>query len=707
MPRLLIGISGSADEAFVQITGETLQGDVITVGEVRELLTEKGVVHGIDDEAIKQIVDMVGSGEGERKRIKVAVATPPDEGKPPKAEFKFPTGTLVHEGAVLIRLVGGREPKPGWTVRGHEIAPPKPQTPPLVPGDNVESEDDGREFRSLVHGYLAVRGSLVRVEPALTIAEDKMSVSLRLIQPGEGDPKVTEEALRKFLAGAGVAYGVKEERLKFALEKLQEAGAASAWIVVAEGTPPVDGKDARFELLVEAKWDVGRELEDGTVDFRQRRTLPWVTAGAKVARIIPPTSGTPGTDVSGKKLPCRPGRSSRFRAGKNVRVAEDKLTFMAEMDGVAYREGKNIRIVNVVEVPGDVDFSTGSLVLEKSGATIQGNVRSTFSIRGGGPIFVGRAVEDAVIETKSGVEVMGGIVHGSKGRIVAGADVKAGFAQNARILSGGTIQIRQNAHNCTLVAKDRILILKGKGVLVGGRAVAGRHIEVKVAGSQMGVKTVLQVGFDPQEMGKVEGGLKAAEEALENLRKKGGEKLEAFEEGDDPPADIPDFLDLWGEYLENLEKHEELTAKKKKLLEFGRGGEKNAVVVVHHTVYNAVDIMIGELRERIKKPVPGGPSSSTRTARRSSASPSGSAAHAPAQSRHTPYSTSSWSSTTCPRGTYLRRLRGQKLTPKQRLQSRQRKKWWCRFRRRSWRTRRPGSRTGLSQPSSRSAPRFR
>ncbi len=271
------------------------------------------------------------------------------------------------------------------------------------------------------------------------------------------------------------------------------------------------------------------------------------------------------------------------------------------------RYGNSIRVINLLEVKGDVDFSTGSLNLEKSGVIVRGAIRSTFSVKAKDTIVVEDSIEDAIVESAADIEVAKGIVQGKLGSVTAGGCVRAAFAQNAEVLAGDSIEIRDSAFHSLLVAKNVVSVRQGKGVLVGGHTVAGQRIEVRVAGSKANTQTVLQVGLDYEAVKAIDQELQSVDLEMAKVIGAGGDNLVRYAKpGGSAPKDprIRELLDAW----------RELEAKKKKLLSKRAGLlEKHAaemgadaVIVVGEIVHHGVQMIIGNASLHITDTVHGG-----------------------------------------------------------------------------------------------------
>ncbi len=599
MSKLLITISSDEMEAFA----EARNGVQITREEVMEALKAKGVVFGIDETAMAALTNSARA----ESRVCIALGTRPQGGRPAKVELRFDQDTLVRTGEILCLLDGAAEaPCPGRTVRDKELPAAEAPPPPQLELENVEFREEDGTWRSLVPGYVAKQGPRIRVEPLVRISDDRMTASVRMYPPKTGASPLTAERLGRLLQEAGVVHGFSEKVLQNFI-KFMESSDPTKWFIVARGSEPTHGRDAMIEFLSGAETRVGSELQDGRIDYRQQRETPAVKVGDPLVRKHPATAGSPGRTVTGEAVPARPGQDRDVEAGENVQASADGLTYVAGIEGIAVRDGNRIRVVDLLEVDGDVDFSTGDLDLEKSGLLVRGTIRSTFSVKAAGTIVVEDSIEDAIVESTENIEVGKGILNGKLGSVTAGACVRAVFTQNARVLAGDSIQIRDSAFHSILAAKKSISIREGKGVLVGGHAVAGQRVEVKVAGSKANPKTVLQVGLDYEAVRKIDKDLQAVEQALAKMMAAGGENLARFAgEGASAPKD-PRVRELLGRWREQEGKKQTLLRTRATLLEKCEAemGE-DAMIVIEETAYRGVEIIIGDASHQITDTGPGG-----------------------------------------------------------------------------------------------------
>jgi hypothetical protein len=214
-----------------------------------------------------------------------------------------------------------------------------------------------------------------------------------------------------------------------------------------------------------------------------------------LATIVDPQAGVPGVDVYGNSVPAESGAQATLTAGTGVRVSEDGLQFYSEINGSVMLNGSVLEVVNTYVVEGDIDYSTGNIDFNGN-VFINGNVLEGFKVTAQGDVVVSRNVESAVIQAGRDVVVRGGIQGKGKGLVSVGRDVSVGYAQNARIEAQGHIYIDNFAINSSLYTSKQLIMQQKRGVVIGGEVYAQRGIDVKVLGSENGVKTIVDVGTD-------------------------------------------------------------------------------------------------------------------------------------------------------------------------------------------------------------------
>lgn len=274
--------------------------------------------------------------------------------------------------------------------------------------------------------------------------------------------------------------------------KADRRGEPEPDVLVCKGKDPRDGKDGWIEYLVQTVSNVGATTADGRVDYRERGTYPAVRTGEYILRVHPPEPGEGGIDVYDKTIPAREGRPVKLSAGEGVSANEEGDLFQATADGLVVVANNTATVTSCLVINGDVTLTTGHVRTETGSIKIKGNVRSGFSVSSPVHVVVDKVIEDATVESGLDIDIGGGILMDEKGSLSAGGNVTAQFANNARIRSSGTVTINNEVINCR-IRTERMISLKGKGMIQGGEITIRRGLECNELGSDIGASTTVIV----------------------------------------------------------------------------------------------------------------------------------------------------------------------------------------------------------------------
>lgn len=240
----------------------------------------------------------------------------------------------------------------------------------------------------------------------------------------EHERPVSLEEIGRELATRGITQGIDWNAVSQAA-----AAAGEGEVVVARGVPPTAGKDGWVEVLFpeEERLEV---LPEGSepVDFRERFQLVTVSPGAVLARLHPPSPGTPGTDVYGRPVPPRRVREVKLLAGRGVELAKGGLEVVAAVGGrpvAVHRRGAvRVDVLPSVTLPGDVDMASGNIVFDGD-AYIAGGVREGMRVSVGGRLTVVGSVDRATVSVAAGCRL---------GHVIGSSVVVGGEKAAARVL---------------------------------------------------------------------------------------------------------------------------------------------------------------------------------------------------------------------------------------------------------------------------------
>lgn len=328
--------------------------------------------------------------------------------------------------------------------------------------------------------------------------KDGLELVGRMYPPVIGMPDITEREIATDLLHMKVSYGLK----KNIIQKITSEKRYLETFVVAEGTAPVDGKDAELKYYFSTEHVTKPKInEDGTVDFHNLDMISSVKAGDVVAEIFPEDKGTPGMNIYGMVLPPRKVARKIFRHGRNLEISEDGTKLISQVSGHITLEGDKIFVSTEYSVPADVNNSTGDIDFDGD-VRVPGNVISGFKVKASGNISVRGVVEGAELIAGGDIVLERGILGMNKGILIAGGNIASPYIENATVRAGGDIDSNAILHS-DVNAHGIIEVHGKKGYIIGGVVRAGSKIVSKIIGSEMGANTVVGVGNDPELVEKV------------------------------------------------------------------------------------------------------------------------------------------------------------------------------------------------------------
>jgi uncharacterized protein (DUF342 family) len=186
---------------------------------------------------------------------------------------------------------------------------------------------------------------------------------------------------------------------------------------------------------------------------------------------------------------------AKLLIGPNTALDNDGATIRATIAGrvrVDEQSGR-LRVDNVLEIPGDVDFSVGNVDFPGD-IIVHGNVLDLFKVHSAGSIHVDGAVEAADVRATRDLTVVGSIVAKDRGSVLAGGSVHAKYITNAKVEAAGDVLCGVAIANSTVVASGKVVV--AEGALVAGNTIANGGVECKTLGSTAGVMTIVEVGVD-------------------------------------------------------------------------------------------------------------------------------------------------------------------------------------------------------------------
>jgi len=483
---ITIEVTPDGFKAYISAHG----AGTVTPSAVREALLNKRVSFGVREE----VIDSLGSGPLPESRLLIAEGRRPENGKDGFIEYLSGTDTpsRVRKDDRIGEVRQPQEGTGGVNVYGEQVPAPKPQKAALPGLENVNTIEQGTVLVAAIDGYLFIDDFTVRVHPFFTleISGDKHEASVtvvRLLREGDFGPG----DLQSFLKDNGVVYGILDDEIA----RLFGEGLFERPVVVARGKRVVNGRDGAIRYFFETETKP-EEDEHGNVDFKELHLIKNVSAGGKLAEIVPPEPGEEGYTVLGAVIRPVEGKAAVLPMGKNTRPdPSNPAVLQSEIEGSVKLNGNKIEVEHVFVVRKHVDYSTGNLTFVGD-VVVNGDVKSGFRIKAKGDVQIDGVLEDAVVECDGSVLVKKGFIGKGYGVIIARGEVILTFCENERVVADGDVTISSYAMNSTIETRGSIIATTNRGVIVGGDYYAVKNIEAKTVGSEHGTPTRLSAGTD-------------------------------------------------------------------------------------------------------------------------------------------------------------------------------------------------------------------
>lgn len=325
----------------------------------------------------------------------------------------------------------------------------------------------------------------------LKSSSDKMTLTARFYPPSLKGERITCDEFINDLKYKGVKHGIKEDEIKKFFANPQYC----TDIVVAKGTPVVQGENARIEYYFDTDLSLKpARNEDGSVDFFNLKTFTSVKEGDILARLIPEIRGINGMTVFGEPIKAIEVKRKILKYGRNISISEDNLVLTADISGHVSVADEKVFLSDVMEID-NVGPATGNIEYDGN-VIVLGNVQENFKVKAGGSVTVKGVVEGAEIEAGVDIIIARGMKGMSKGKLTAGNNILAKFIENSTVIAKGYIETDLILHSDVSAGTD-ITVNGKKGFITGGRVSAANMVKVKTLGSDMGADTVVEVGADP------------------------------------------------------------------------------------------------------------------------------------------------------------------------------------------------------------------
>ncbi len=318
----------------------------------------------------------------------------------------------------------------------------------------------------------------------LEVSQDRLNVFLHRL----GEAPLAAETILSRLAEEKIIEGVCDSGELAAY--LEAEPVPDQPITVARGIAPEPGIPPEVRYYFDTDpLRIGTVREDGTIDWKDRGSLPRVAAGALLCEVVAGTEGRPGIDVYGNPIPAPRTDFRPPRCGKGVSLDDDGQRYLASIDGMVTL-GKDLvlTVSRTLNIDGDVGLKTGHVDFDGH-IEVTGTVQSGFRVYGHS--LRADAIYGAEVHIAGDMTVQSGIFDS---RIKCGGNLKAGHIHKTFLDLEGDLIVAREILDSEIETNGRLNI--ADGAVMASKISAKRGITVHDIGSEVARPSQLEVGVD-------------------------------------------------------------------------------------------------------------------------------------------------------------------------------------------------------------------
>ncbi len=538
-----VEVSQDEMEATIRMESDGLHTLIPSKEDIIENLKYSGVLSGIMTKGIELlIIELKNKTYDGTKRL-IARGVPPKEGQSAKIFFHFNLNaekislmpdsytydakhdSLFHKDSVVAEKERLIQPVDGFTVTNRRLnAHPVEDVSILTENFYITREDKKTKrilFINTVGGNASFRGKTLFLKPyqdaSIELHPDVELLKMTIdFHPALGGGKtLLFDDVMKILDDEGYHFGINPDVIRSTLTRCQAEETPILNVLCAQGIPPVHGEDSKLKIYFKTSSElvIG---EDITIDFKHRESVPHIKKDTLAAEIIPPTPGKPGTDIKDDPIFARDGELHPPVIGINMRQEGEKI--FANIDGWPLFRKNTLSVLPYFETEGNVDYSTGNISFPGT-VLVKGDVLPGFSVHAlKGELIVKGNVTRATLRSSSNMLISGGI-KGSDA--TCDGDFTAKFVEYSKVRVKGNLTILGSSLGNYLLSQNDIRLLKGKGIIIGGKTLASGSIEAMTIGNDVFFETILMAGEDfltKNKMSKTMKIMKTIQESTEEMQ---------------------------------------------------------------------------------------------------------------------------------------------------------------------------------------------
>ncbi len=372
----------------------------------------------------------------------------------------------------------------------------------IEPGDNAHLSEDGEAILATVPGYpkiMQIRRpncaeliTILSVEPLFVVSPDKMQVTLVIHPPLPKGHSLQNADIRELLNEEAIVFGIKNEEIEDARNFIDQEEPEFRKYLIACGQPVGESRDAYLRYDMEIGPIAGTVLENGRIDFRDRRIMVGVKDGQTIATKIPAIQGEPGKNVYGEETAAREGQDIKIEILSNAKFSAETMQVTATKDGVLSIVNNNaIKVLSHQTISSDIDFATGNIE-SMNAITILGSIQPGFQVSAGGDLKISGTVMSARVVCDGNLVVRGGTT-GKNSTLQVKGDADINFIEQGSLQCGGIAVVRKQSYYSKIATGSDIRCHESS-MVIGGQLIACGDISLGNVGSENSTPSLIAAG---------------------------------------------------------------------------------------------------------------------------------------------------------------------------------------------------------------------
>ncbi|MCK5097173.1 MAG: DUF342 domain-containing protein [Desulfobacteraceae bacterium] len=327
------------------------------------------------------------------------------------------------------------------------------------------------------------------------------------------DPSTSLEELKQSISNQEILHGVVNgEKLQAFLDSKKYF--KDDFFTLAEGDAPVHGVDATTKIYFEEEYKAAGKVNiDGSIDYKDRGSIPTVKRGDLLAEKTMAKEGESGLNVFDEILPPEAPKETFLKHGVGTAISDDGLNIYAEVNGYPKKEITGEIIVNeIFAIDGDVDYHTGHVSYDKS-VNISGSIKNGFKVNA--IDIVVDEVDGGILHAKGNVIVRKGIIDG---QVKAKGKITASYILRSNISCFGDIEAIKEISDSEIFTDGKCRVRVGK--VFSSSITAKGGVYIRNIGTVKAKRVTLTVGTSPnyeKELKEIDKAIEENQNELEQM----------------------------------------------------------------------------------------------------------------------------------------------------------------------------------------------